>query len=345
MNIKTESINNQCTLYTLSNANGVSVSILDYGGIITRMLTPDRDGKLENIVLGYQNMKDYVANPNYFGAIIGRVAGRIQNARFTLDGKTFDLDKNEGANHLHGGTAGFHQVVWDAKPLQTTTEVGLKLKHQSPDGEGGYPGNVNVTVTYTLNNANQLIIDYEAQSDQTTPLTLTNHSYFNLSGGLRHTVHNHHVTMDSSRFIELDESLIPSGRTLNVADTVFDFRNGRKLADGMEAGNEQNAIVGGGYDHYFVFDQEKRENIIVQEHSSGRVMTIETDQPGVVMYTANGLDAGLALAERPSTKHLGVCFETQAPPASLHHDGFPSIILQAGETYQQQTIFTFSVNR
>src|SRR5699024_552647 len=179
------------------------------------------------------------------------------------------------------------------------------LVHSSPDGKGGYPGNVKVGVTYTLDNANRLAIDYEAASDKTTVLTLTNHAYFNLSGDLKNTVHNHEVTMNSSEFLELDEQLIPTGRKRDVSGTPFDFRNGSMVAGGIASSSEQNIIAGGGYDHYFIFDRKKRDNAVVREKSSGRILSIETDQPGMVMYTANGLDAGLTLEEGESKKHLG----------------------------------------
>ena len=293
------------------------------------------------LFLGYSHYQDYQTNPNYFGALIGRVAGRIQGASFELNEKTYSLAANNGDNHLHGGPDGFHQIVWDVNPFQTADEVGVTLTHRSADMDGGYPGNVKIEVTYTLNNHNQLILDYSAKSDQTTPLTLTNHAYFNLSGNLKTTVHDHHVTIDSSRFVELDPYLIPTGKLLDVEGTSFDFRGGRVLGDGFNNVFEQNKIADSGYDHYFIFDHEEEYQATLQDPVSGRVMLVETNQPGVVMYTSNGLAEGLPLAEGISRKHLGVCFETQASPASLHHEGFPTVILNAGEQYQKQTVFTF----
>lgn len=345
MKIESKYILEKWQEFTLINDQGMSVSALDYGGIITKILAPDRNGNMENIVLRYKNYADYETNPNYFGALIGRVAGRIQYASFELNGKKYTLEKNDSDNHLHGGSTGFHQVIWNAEPFQTNDTAGLKLAHKSSDGEGRYPGNAAIEVTYTLNNDNQFIIDYSAVSDKTTPLTLTNHSYFNLSGNFKSTVHQHHVTMDSREFVELDEELIPTGRLIDVSGTSFDFRNGRLLEDGFKDNFKQNKIAGGGYDHNFIFDKMQEKDVIVYEKQSGRVLAINTDQPGMVMYTSNGLEEGLELAEGSSGKHLGVCFETQASPASLHHEGFPSVILKADEAYNKRTIFSFGVEK
>ncbi|MFD2759753.1 aldose epimerase family protein [Lentibacillus juripiscarius] len=342
MNIKEENLNDTWTVYVLKSDQGMEVHVLNYGGVITKIMTPDRNGKIENVVLGYRNTDDYVSNPHFLGATIGRVAGRIKNASLSIDGKLYKLEANDGRNHLHSGTNGFHHVIWDAEPFELDDSVGVKLRYFSQDGENGYPGNVKVAVTYTLTNDNELVLDYWAYTDQTTPLALTNHSYFNLSGNLRDTVHGHQVTVDSQQFVELDAELIATGKRVNVEETSFDFRQGRKLEDGIIAGNKQNKIVGNGYDHYFIFnDHNKEESVTVKDESSGRVLTIETDQPGMVMYTANNLEAGLALLEGASKKYLGVCFETQASPASLHEKDFPGVMLEGGEEYQKQTVFRF----
>jgi aldose 1-epimerase len=343
MNIETKDILGMWKEYTLTNDFGMSVSVLNYGAIITKIIVPDRNENLENVVLGYRDYTDYNQNPNFFGALIGRVAGRIQGASFKLENKTYHLEANNGNNHLHGGPEGFHQVIWESDPFQKEGSVGLSLMHKSMDGESGYPGNVDITVTYTLTNENQLLLDYFASSDQTTPITLTNHSYFNLRGSLKNTVHEHMVTVDSSKFVELGNDLIPTGKLIPVEGTPFDFRDGRLLGDGFNDNTEQNKIADSGYDHYFILDRTSDNQVIVQEPESGRIMTVKTTQPGMVMYTSNGLADGLNLTEGFSSKHLGVCFETQASPASLHHEGFPSVILQAGEKYRQQTVFAFSV--
>lgn len=219
MNIETKDVLGMWKEYTLTNDLGMSVSVLDYGGIITKIIVPDRNGNRENVVLGYKNYQDYNQNSNYFGALIGRVGGRIQGASFELGNKTYNLAANNGNNHLHGGPEGFHQVIWEVAPFLTEEAVGLSLTHKSMDGEGGYPGNIDVTVTYTLTNENELDLNYLASSDQTSPITLTNHTYFNLSGSLKNTVHEHRVAIDSSKFVELDKELIPTGNLIHVEGT------------------------------------------------------------------------------------------------------------------------------
>ena len=345
MKVETTDILGKWKEYTLVNEQGMSVSVINFGGIITEMLVPNRNGKLENVVIGFKNYADYETNPNYFGALIGRVAGRIQGGEFVLNGKTYSLDHNDGDNHLHGGASGFHQVIWNVDPFQTGDTVGLKLTHKSLDGDGGYPGNLDVTVTYILNNDNQFTIDYAATSDQVTPITLTNHSYFNLSGDLKNTIHHHHITIDNEEIVKLDEKLIPTGKLMNVFNTSFDFRESRSLREGFNDKSEQNTVAGNGYDHYFIFNKKKENAVTVSDEKSGRLLMIKTDQPGMVMYTSNMLEDGMELKEGFSEKYLGVCFETQASPASLHYPGFPSVILKAGEQYKKQTVFSFSIVR
>ncbi|WP_405097048.1 aldose epimerase family protein [Oceanobacillus sp. FSL H7-0719] len=341
MEITEKEVLNKWIEYTLTNDNGIQVSLLNYGGILTKLVVPDREGKLENIVLGYQNFEDYEQDSNYFGAIIGRVAGRIENASFELDGKTYQLKTNEGNHHLHGGESAFHQVIWDAMSFQNDDEAGVKLSHTGSDDAGGYPGRADVTVTYTLNNKNELLLDYEATTTEKTILTLTNHTYFNLTGNLKDTIENHQVSMNSEQFLELDEALIPTGNCLDVAGTPFDFREGNRLAAGMHSSHQQNTIAGGGYDHYFLFNENEVPHISISEPTSGRMLDITTNQPGVVMYTSNSLDKALQLSDGNSRKHAGVCFETQASPASLKYHQLPSIILGANDTYKKQTCFTF----
>jgi aldose 1-epimerase len=341
LKIKTEVLKNDWKLFELSNDNGMKVSVLNYGGIITNITVPDRNGKPENVVLGYKDYEDYVQNPVFLGAIIGRVAGRIAGAEFSLNGENYELEKSDGENHLHGGSKGFHQEIWDTREFQSDTEAGVELSLTRKEGVDGYPGNLDVKVTYTLTDNNSLQINYQADTDKTTALTLTNHSYFNLTGDLKGTVHDHKVKIDSSKFVELDENLIPTGRQLDTAGTTFDFREGQRLSEGFNSSYEQNKIAGDGYDHYFIFDGEAGEKVTASDETSGRKMVVETDQPGMVMYTSNSMDSSLQLAERDSEKYLGVCFETQGSPASLQHDGFPGIILEAGETYKKKTVFTF----
>lgn len=332
---------NNWTEYTLSNDTDMSVSFLDYGGIITRIMTPNRDGQMDNVVLSYENYDDYKTNPNCFGSIIGRVAGRIEQAQFTLNNKTYHLKKNEGDHHIHGGDTAFHHRRWETTPIQEDNRVGVMLTHTSPDGEGGYPGCVSVSITYWLTKDNDFIIDYNANSDQDTVLTLTNHTYFNLTG-LKYTVRQHVVTIDSDQFLELDDELIPTGKLHDVSSTPFDMRRGTPLNKGFHSTHPQNKLAGNGYDHYFLLNETEQPTISVEDKHSGRTLSITTNQPGVVMYTANGLENGLTLQGGISRKHLGVCFETQGPPASLNHDGLPSIMLKANDTYNKQTVFSFS---
>ncbi|SEP82787.1 aldose 1-epimerase [Virgibacillus subterraneus] len=345
MKITTQNINPNehitWQLYTLSNDNQMEVSILNYGGTITEIRTPDRNGNIENVVLGFNNYQDYIKNPAFFGAIIGRVAGRIKDATFQADNQSYKLTANDGDNHLHGGATAFHHALWESSPFETETSVGVKLSHESPDGDDGYPGNVHAEVTYELNNENQLIITYNATTDRTTPLALTNHTYFNLSGDLKDTIENHNVTMRSSQFAELDEYLIPTGKKLNVKNTPFDFASGRKIKHGIYSTHLQNKIVGNGYDHYFFLEKPNQSDVTVKEKKSGRTLTINTDEPGMVMYTSNNLDAGLELNERVSERYLGLCLETQKHPASLIYDDFPSILLHPEEKYHSKTSFTF----
>ncbi|MFC4402754.1 aldose epimerase family protein [Gracilibacillus xinjiangensis] len=344
MEIKTEVItinDQQWEEFTLVNNNGMAVSILNFGGIITKILAPDREGKLENVVIGFENYEDYLDNPGYFGALIGRVAGRIANSQFEMDGKTYTLPKNDGENHLHGGEPGFHKSIWSTVPFENGEETGLTMTLNSPDGENGYPGNLRMTVTYTLNNSNELSITYEGLSDQKTVLTATNHTYFNLSGNLQTDIQDHEITLDSSKFVELDEELIPTGEILDVDNSVFDFRQGRQMKDGVTSEFKQNLVANNGYDHYFLFDKSKEVSAIVRESESGRELKVITDQPGVVMYTSNNLPEGLKLRERQSVQYLGLCLETQASPASIHHDNFPSVWLDKDEKYFAKTTFSF----
>src|SRR5690625_1009906 len=250
MDIKTEHLNNSWKQFTLTNDHGMSVSVLNYGAIITSVVVPDKHGEFENVVLGYKNYDDYINDPNYFGAVIGRIAGRVQDASFTLNGQEYILEANEGKNQLHGGPNGFHQVIWKDETFKESSSVGLKLSHTSPDGDGNYPGNLSVTVTYTLTNNNELILDYSATTDKTTVLTLTNHSYFNLNGNIKNTIHNHFVKTNCSQYVELDEHLIPTGEMIDVENTPFDFLSGKYLADGIESNYHQNELANNGYDHY-----------------------------------------------------------------------------------------------
>lgn len=328
-------------VYTLENDHGMSVSFLNYGGIITNITVPDRNGRSENVVLSLANYEDYLDNPNFFGALVGRVAGRIEGSSFSINDKKHLLPANEGDHHLHGGSTGFHQILWETTPFETDTQVGVHFTHTFPDGDGGYPGELDVSIIYTLTNENNFEITYQATSDQDTILTTTNHSYFNLSGDLKRDVLRHDVKMNASQFVELDHELIPTGELLSVDDTVFDFRKAHPIVDGVHSIDQQNLVASNGFDHYFIFDHNNQPNVTVTDHESGRKLEVLTDQPGMVMYTANGLDDSIQLKERNSAKYLGVCLETQGSPGSLKHEGFPGIYLGKDETYHKTTTFAF----
>ncbi|GLO66870.1 MULTISPECIES: aldose epimerase family protein [Oceanobacillus] len=343
MQIHVENVHKDWKQFTMVNDDAMEVSILNFGGIITRIITPDKHGDRENIVARYNNFDDYIKNPLYLGAIIGRVAGRIQHASFSIEDKAIHLQANEGDHVLHGGSSGFHQILWDVTTIEESDYVGIKLSHTSKEKEGDFPGNVNVTVTYYLNNQNELSIEYKAISDKQTPITLTNHSYFNLSGNLKQTIHEHEITLDSDHFLELDEELIPTGKIMDVDMTPFDFRSGHRLGIGLNQDFYQNKIVGAGYDHYFLFNHEKRHVVNIVEPRSGRQLFISTNQPGMVMYTSNSVDSSQQFYEGEAKKHIAVCFETQGSPASLHHDNLDTIILEASQPYQKTTTFQFGI--
>jgi aldose 1-epimerase (EC 5.1.3.3) len=330
--------------YTLINGNGMRLTCLDFGCIVTEISVPDREGRLENVVLSYPRIEDYIQRKSYFGAIIGRVAGRIGGSRFELDGKTYRLPANEGKNHLHGGMKGFHERFWKAKPFQTGKGAGVEFTYFSPDGEEGYPGNLQVKVRYTLDDENRWTVEYEGVSDRTTLLNMTNHSYFNLSGDAKRDILGHRLTIKSDRYLKLAEDLLPTGELADVTGTVFDFRQGRLLNDGAKSRDPQNILAGGGYDHPFVLTEHFNHEIILEEDVSGRSLTVETDRPAVIVYTANGMDGSARLASGvPAKKHIGVCLETQSHPDATNHPHFPSIVLKGGETYRAKTIYRFDI--
>jgi len=329
--------------YTLENDRGVKVACLDYGCTITKIITPDRNGKLENIVLGYDELEGYLNNSAYFGSVVGRVAGRIGGAEFTLNGNTYSLAKNENGNHLHGGVKGFDKVIWDVETEENAAEVSVKFSYVSPDGEEGYPGNLKMNVTYTLNKNNELSIQYEGISDETTLLNVTNHSYFNLSGDLKRDILDHELTLKSDQYLELQDDLLPTGKFADVEGTPFDFRQGRLIRSGAESDYPQNKLAGGGYDHPFVLNANRNEEIILKDPHSGRQMIVETDEVGVVVYTSNQLSGDDEIYGVIPRKYLGICLETQGLPDAIHHDHFPSWILEKDKPYSSVTTFKFSI--
>lgn len=323
--------------YHLSNANGMTVSIINLGGIVTNVSVPDRDGRFENVTLAFDSSDDYLANSPYLGAICGRYANRIAKGRFTIDGTEYKLATNNEPNHLHGGVKGFNKAVWRHEPIESADSVGVRLSYTSPDGDEGYPGNLTTTVIYTLTNNDELRIDYEATSDKATPINLTNHCYWNLAGS--GTILDHELTLNCEKYLPVDETLIPTGEQHDVAGTPMDFRKAKKLGAEIDT-------VAGGYDHCFVFRTDLTEpQTVARVHDpkSGRVMEISTTEPGVQLYTGNFLDG--TAASGGYSKHGGLCLECQHFPDSPNQAGFPNVIYRPAQVYRQSTVHKFSVQK
>ncbi len=336
------------SLFTLSNENGAQVDITNYGGTITRLLAPDGKGELADVVLGFNTIAEYEAGAAYFGCIIGRVGNRIARGRFTLDGRTYDLATNNDPGglpcHLHGGLRGFDKAVWEAEPGAIDGADALALTRRSPDGEEGYPGNLDVKVVYSLSGDNALRIDYLATTDQPTPVNLTNHSYFNLAGEGAGDILDHILTIHGSRFTPADAGLIPTGEIASVRDTPLDFTRPHAIGERIDADDEQLKLAGG-YDHNWVLDHAPAALSLaaeVREPTSGRVMEVWTTEPGVQFYSGNFLDGTLVgKTGRGHPRRGGLCLETQHHPDSPNQPAFPDIILRPGETYRTSTIYKF----
>ncbi|WHY86023.1 aldose epimerase family protein [Neobacillus novalis] len=336
--------NKQIHSFTITNDNGVELSCINYGCIITKIIVPDRMGNYENIVLGYDTLEEYIKDTCFLGAVVGRVAGRIKGGSFSLDGKTYSLFKNENKNHLHGGMKGFNQVVWKASVFEGREEAGIQFFYLSPDGEEGYPGNVKINVTYALNNQNELIVRYAGESDQKTLLNVTNHSYFNLSGNLKRDVLDHTLRLKSNSFLEINSELLSTGKILEVDDTPFDFRNGRKIRSGATSQHSQNILAGNGYDHPFLLYTHNDQEILLKDQESGRTLTVETEEPGVVVYSGNNLPSAGQTRGVLLRKHLGICLETQGLPDAIHHPHLPSWVLEKGKAYASCSRYRFGVD-
>ncbi len=324
-------------LYTLTSQNGIEVKIMTYGGAITSLKTPDKDGKMGNIVLGFDSLAPYIKGTPFFGATIGRFGNRIAKGQFTLNDSTYQLATNDNTNHLHGGNIGFDKVVWAAKPLTTCCgNPALELTYVSKDGEECYPGNMTVKVTYTLKN-NDLQIDYEATTDKACPINLTNHTYYNLAG--TGSILDHELTIDALEYTPVDSTLIPTGELVKVAGTPFDFTKPITIGARIDS-------VPGGYDHNFVLTQSTDSSRVIArlaDTKTGRVMEILTTEPGLQFYSGNFLDGSLIKGDWKMGKHNGLCLETQHFPDSPNHPNFPSTILNPGTTYQTTTIMRFGV--
>jgi len=332
-------------LYTLTNANGMVVKIMTYGGIITELHVPDKDGKMADVVLGFDDLKGYLGTHPYFGAITGRVANRVAKGKFTLDGKEYKLATNNGPNALHGGEKGFDKRVWKANP----TDSDVLMAYRSPDGEEGYPATLDVQVVYRLTDANELQIVYRAQSDKATPINVTNHSYFNLAGQGSGDILGHVIMINADQYTPVDDTLIPTGKLAPVKGTPLDFTTPTAIGARIKQ-------VGGnpvGYDHNFVLRSPppiRSANVVgtsfaarVTEPKSGRVLEVETTEPGMQFYTGNFLDGTVkGKGGAVYNQYNGFCLETQHFPDSVNHPNFPNTILKPGETYRSTTVYRFS---
>jgi len=327
-------------LYTLTNAKGMKAKIMTYGAIVTDLIVPDGAGKMGDVILGFDNLGQYLGDHPYFGAIVGRVGNRIAQGKFKLNGVTYTLATNNGPNHLHGGLKGFDKKIWTAEPMQSAEGPALKLTYLSKDGEEGYPGNLTSTVIYTVTGRNELKIDISATTDKATPLNLTNHAYFNLAGPGSGDVLGHEMTMAAERYTPVDDTLIPTGEIAGVKGTPMDFTRPATIGSRI-------AQVKGGYDHNYVISIEGAKTpefaVRVREPRSRRIREVLTTQPGVQFYTGNFLDGSLKGIGGAYKKQYGFCLETQHFPDSVNQPKFPTTILEPGKTYHHTTIYRFLV--
>lgn len=323
-------------IYTISNASGASAKVTDYGATLTELWVPDRNGKLADVVLGYPHLDEYVAAPFYLGATLGRVANRIANGKFNLDGKTYTLATNRAPNHLHGGVRGFDKRVW----ISTPRANGVEFTYESRDGEEGYPGTLEVSVLYTLTDANELRIEYTARTDRPTPVNFTNHSFFNLAGS--GTMLDHVLMINASHFTPGNASLVPTGEIAPVAGTPLDFTHARKIGSRIEELRK----ASNGYDHNLVLDRSASGLSLaarLEDERSGRVLEIWTTEPGLQFFTGNRFDGSFpGVGGMKYEQHAGVALEPQHFPDAINHRNFPSIVLRPGETFRSTTVYRFT---
>jgi len=331
--------NKEVFLYTLTNAQGIKVKISNYGGIITSIIMPDKNGKDGDIVLGYDSLSQYISNSPYFGAIVGRYANRIARGQFSLGGRTYKLPINNGRNSLHGGLKGFDKVVWDAREVPDSTRAILELKYLSKSGEEGYPGDLKVKVTYILDDYNDLITLIEAETDHPTPVNLCNHTYFNLSEADTNIL-GHILTLNADRYTEVNSELIPTGRLPEVRRTAMDFNNSMVIGERISS-------VKGGYDHNYVLQKKAGELSLAAQlfdPRTGRQVEVLTTQPGVQFYSGNFLDGSIhGKGGKIYKQHYGLCLETQHFPDSPNQPAFPKTILKPGGKYSEKTVYRFTV--
>ncbi len=329
--------------YTLTNNNGMSATIINYGATVVKLKVPDKDGKIEDVILGYDSLSSYVKGASFFGGIVGRFGNRIAKGKFTLDGKEYQLTINNGENSLHGGTIGFNKRVWEVKELNGPS---LQLTYVSPDGEEGYPGKLTLTVTYSLTDKNGLKIDYKAITDKSTILNPTNHCYFNLSGSPENTILDEMLMINADKFTPVDSTLIPTGQLEDVTNTPMDFRTPTEIGDRIND-NFQQLKFAGGYDHNWVlnnYNGSVREAATLFDSTSGILLKVLTDQPGIQFYSGNFLNGKDRGKDGIFYKfRTGLCLECQHFPDSPNEKDFPSVVLKPGETYTQTTIYEFSI--
>jgi aldose 1-epimerase len=332
-------------VYTLTNANGVEVRAMTYGAAIISVRVPDRAGQVDDVVLGFDNLGDYLTKARFFGTVVGRYGNRIGKGQFSLDGSTIRLTTNNGANHLHGGLKGFDKVVWQAEPFERNGSTGVTFAYLSAAGEEGYPGALEASVAYTLSPRNELILEYTARTDRATAINLTNHSYFNLAGRGHGDILQHQLRLDAARYTPTDETQIPTGEIASVAGTPFDFRTPAAIGARIDAAHEQ-IRRGHGYDHNFVIDgfDASRGSVLhaaahVVDPGSGRTLDVATTEPGVQFYSGNNLNN----MQNGFGRRTAFCLETQHFPDSPNHPNFPSTILRPGDTYRSKTVYTFGV--
>jgi aldose 1-epimerase len=326
-------------VFHLSNGNGMEVEISSFGGIISKLIVPDRDGKSENIVLGYENMADYDTNQYFLGASVGRFANRIAKGKFELDGKVYQLANNDGENHLHGGPLGFNRKFWDAEFIEGKDSMKVKMTYISPDGEQGYPGNLTTVLTFELTNDNKLLLEFQAETDQATIINLTHHGYFNLSG-MKEDVLGHELVINAAKYTPVDAGLIPTGELVPVVGTPFDFNEAHAIG-------ERIGQIPGGYDHNYVVKEKHDKNLVkmaeVYHAGSGRTMELFADSPAVQFYSGNFLDGKQTTNGVTYNKHMGFCLEPQTFPNAPNEPAFPTARLNPGEKYTHRISYHFGV--
>ncbi len=337
--------------YTLTNANGMQVSILTYGATVQSVMVPDRDGTMGNVALGFDNIEDYDTISPYFGSIVGRYANRIAEGTFTLDGETYELAINNDPNTLHGGDEGFDNQIWMAAEVESADGPAVAFSHTSPDGEEGYPGTLDVTVTYTLTDSDEIRIDYAATTDAPTVINLSNHTYFNLAGEGSGSIYDHELQLNASNYTPVDETLIPTGEIAPVAGTAFDFTTPHPIGERIRDASDEQIVIGLGYDHNFVLDRDAPDDTAmipaaeVMDPASGRVMTVSTTEPGIQFYSGNFLNGAFGGPSAQTYRQGdGFCLETQHFPDSPNQPDFPTTELRPGEEFTSTTVYAFSTD-